>query len=109
MNVSQVPSESDNLGGICHQRPFVSTCDASIDTSSGATNSDKASIQVPHSGEGLMYMDTVSMDAEGTSPNSNTVCNIDDNMGGLSPKKVKKYVQMSLSAFSFSRAKKRKH
>ena len=87
----------------------MSTCDASINnTSNGAFKCDN-SIQVPHSREGLLYMDVLSMDAECSSPNSLTVSKIDESKGGAGSKKVRKYVQKQLSAFSFSRATKRKH
>ena len=100
---------SDNVGDMCHNRPFVSTCDASTNsTSNGAFKCDN-SIQVPHSREGLLYMDVLSMDAECSSPNSLTVSKIDEIKGGLGSRIVKNYVQMQLSAFSFSRATKRKH
>ena len=111
-NVSQMPpvnARSDNVGDICHNRPFVSTCDASMNNTSMSASKCETSIQVPHSREGLLYMDVLSMDAEGSSPNSLTVSKIDEIKGGLGSRKVKNDVQIQLSAFSFSRATKRKH
>ena len=111
-NVSQVPpvnATSDNVGDICHNRPFVSTCDASMNNTSMSASKCETSIQVPHSREGLLCMDVMSMDAQSSSPNNVPICKIDECKGGAGSRKVKKFVQKQLSAFSFSRATKRKH
>ena len=88
---------------------LLSTSEASSANTSSGASSVTTSIEVPNSGEGLLCMDITSIDANSPSPNCNTVSNIDDCKGGLSQKVKKKYVQKSLSAFSFLRAKKRKH